>query len=290
MSSKKSSSKNAAAGLSVGLVALLVIAALAAGAFFDRLVLTRTGSVNTGSLDGVSTLTAADLDVTVGAYTYGGQTTTISARQVMESVGGVDSFLADDGNYKVPGADAVLSFARNDIMNKLVVAEGVSVTDEEALAYATDMIGISDYALIAEQLGTDEEGARKLVAEAAALNKLYEKIVDAETIGAPEPPDVPAEGEEQTPTEAYGAYIIGLLGDEWDSEAGTWARQDGPYYAALSAEEFSASAATYAQAQSAYYVAYQSYATEYSNRSVKWTEYVNGHLSDASIEIFSMVS
>ena len=54
--------------------------------------------------------------------------------------------------------------------------------------------------------------------------------------------------------------------------------------------EFSADSATYVQAETAYFVAYTQYTQAYANSQQLWTDYVNGLLGNASIEIYSLVS
>ena len=91
-------------------------------------------------------------------------------------------------------------------------------------------------------------------------------------------------------TAEYGAYVVGLLGDEWDAEAETWARTDGPYYELMGDMEFSSTSATYNQAVTAYYVAYAQYSEESGTSSQAWTDYVNTMLSTAEIDIYSLVA
>ena len=138
--------------------------------------------------------------------------------------------------------------------------------------------------------GMDVEVVTEMIRDSAGVRALYDQVVSADTLEPPAAPDVAEEGQEDTPTPEYGAYVVELLGDEWDAENNTWAREDGPYYAALSAESFTSDAATYNQAVSAYYVAYQVYATEQSNVTAKWTEYVNGLFSGVSVDVYSLVS
>ena len=54
--------------------------------------------------------------------------------------------------------------------------------------------------------------------------------------------------------------------------------------------EFSSTGATYIQAETAYFVAYTQYSIAYANSQQQWTDYVNGLLGSASIEIYSLVS
>ena len=81
-----------------------------------------------------------------------------------------------------------------------------------------------------------------------------------------------------------------MLGDEWDADANTWARTDGPFYSALGSEQFSADSATYNQALTAYYTAYQQYVEEYSQSTSAWTDFYNGCLSNATIDVSTLTA
>lgn len=120
------------------------------------------------------------------------------------------------------------------------------------------------------------------------MYKLKEKVCTTSVSDMPEAPTTPAEGEEENATSDYGAYIVNLLGDEWDSTNNTWARTDGSYYEALKDETWSPDSATYSQAQMAYSVAYKAYAESASTSSSEWTNYVNGVLSQATITICTL--
>jgi hypothetical protein len=243
-----------------------------------------------GSVSGKTTISEGELDSSVGSYTYGGQSYGISARDAIQATASLDSVKQDDGSYTVPSADSVLSVARNQILAKEVAAKGISVSDDDVTSYAETTLGSSDYSSIASQYSMTEDQVKELLKQSCGVKKLYDTVVTTTTGTAPTAPTTPASGAEDTPTAEYGAYIINLLGDEWDSNTGTWARTDGSYYAALSGETFSADSATYAQAQKAYYVAYQQYSQTSSSASTQWTSYVNGLLSNASISINSLVS
>ena len=242
------------------------------------------------SLTGKTTLSEADLNAVVATYTAGGKGYDITARQVLESAGSLDAAKQADGNYTVPGASSILAFAQNAIVEREIENKGITVSDEEVAAYAEEQLGSSDYASIASTYGMSEDQIKKIMQTNAATKKLYDSIVGEVSASMPEAPTAPAEGAEDTPTAEYGAYIVKLLGDEWDSSKGTWARKDGPFYAAMGEMDFKADSATYSQAESAYYVAYQQFSQQASTQSGKWTEYVNGLMSNASIQINTLIS
>ena len=243
-----------------------------------------------GLVSGKTTLQESELDSAVGSYTYKGATKTITARQALDQSSGVDKAKQDDGSYRMPSADEVLSCARNSILEDAVAAEGIQVSDEDMATYAKDTLGTDDYATIAQNYGMTEDQVKETVRASAGTKQLYDKVVGSDAGTAPTAPTEPADGNADAATADYGAYIVNLLGDEWDADKGTWAREDGPYYAALKDESFSADSATYNQAQNAYYVAYQQYSQVASAANTTWTNYVNGLLSQANLTIGELVS
>lgn len=280
---EKKAAKPAKAGApkTFGLPVLIgsAVAALAIGVVVGHFALGGLGAGN-----GKTTLAESDLDSAVATYTIDGKSNKITAREAIESTTTLDAAKNDDGTYAVPSADTILSCARNRILTAQVEAEGITVSDDDMKAYAKETMGSDDIETIASQYGMEKDAAEKLLKEAAGVKKLYEKIVDTDSLTAPTAP-------EEGKTEAeYGKYIVGLLGDEWDAKKDTWAKTDGDYYSALGEQKFSSKSATYDQANAAYYVAYQKYSTEYSAASAKWTTYVNERLSKASIQINTLAS
>ncbi len=264
-----------------------VVAAAVIGLLVGKFLLGGVG----GAVSGKTTLSEGELDSTVGTYVYQGQSHGITARQALEAATGVDAAKKDDGSYAMPSADNVLDYARNQILAEAVKGEGITVSDEDMATYAKDTLGTDDYASLASTYGMSEDEVKGVVRQSAGVKQLYDKIVGTDDAAkAPETPAEPAEDAKDTPTADYGKYIVGLLGDEWDADKGTWAREDGPFYAALKDQTFSADSATYDQAMTAYYVAYQQYSQQSSTQSAKWTEYVNGLLANASISIGELVS
>lgn len=264
------------------------VAALVCGLLIGRFVL--SGINFGGGVAGKTTLTESELDTTVGSYSYGGKSYNISARDAITSQASLDSVKDSDGNYTMPSADSVLSVARNNVLAKEVESKGISVTDDEVTAYAESTLGTSDYSTIASQYSMDADQVQKILKQSAAVKKLYDTVVTTSTGTAPTAPTTAATGQEDVATADYYNYIVGLMGDEWDTTTNTWARTDGPYYAALSSQTFTDNTATYSQAETAYYVAYQQYSQTASSASTQWTSYVNGLLSNASIQISSLVS
>jgi hypothetical protein len=243
-----------------------------------------------GMISGKTTISEAELDSVVGTYTYNGVTNNITARQAIDASSSVASAKQSDGTYTMPSADYVLSYARNAILNDEVAAKGITVTEEDMATYASDALGTDDYATIATQYGMTEDGVKQVVRESAGVKKLYDMVVTVDYGTAPEAPEELAEDAEDTPNATYGAYIVNLLGDNWDSATNTWANEDNDYYEAMKDMDFTSDSATYEQATTAYYVAYSLYSTKASEASTEWSTYVNGLLAKASITIGEVIS
>ncbi len=267
---------------------LVALVCLVGGGLIGRFVLTPTYDY----VSGKTTLTEQELDSIVGTYEVNGAYHEITARQAIETTLSLDAALQEDGTYAMPSADSVLAAARNQILNDAVAQAGIEVTDEDIDAYAQSTLGTSDYATLAQQYGMTEDQVRAMVKESAGVQKLYQQMAGESdvTANAPAAPAVPAEGQEDAPTAEYGAYIVGLLGDNWDSSADTWSNTENPYYTALSDEVFSSDSASYNQAMEAYYVAYQAYADQAGEQTSSWTDYVNGLMANATITIGELVS
>ncbi len=263
-----------------------------------------------GSALNKAKLTESELSTVVGNYSYKGQNQQITAKEVIESNSSLDSAKDEEGNYAVPSADTVLTYARNKIIAAAADAEGVNVSDEDLTKYAQETLGSTDFASIATSYGMTEDQVKTLLKQSAQMNALRDKVVESDAGEAPEAPAAPevkttddegnelsdedkAKAEEaanKTKDKKYADYIKKLAGDEWDEKGNKWKAADGPYATALKDMEMSNDSATYEAAQAAYYVAYQNYSTKQSEISEKWTEYVNGLLGSASIAINSLVA
>ena len=240
------------------------------------------------AFSGQTTVSEGDLDKVVASYTYDGKTEDVTVRDAIESQTSLDAVKDDQGNYKLPSADDALAVARNRILAKIAEDKGITVSDDELSAFAEQSTGTSDFASIAQNYQLSEDQAKEIVRESAVMSKLKQQVVSTDAGTEPTAPQTPEDGKQDEANATYGAYIVGLLGDEWDSANNKWARTDGPYYAALSSESFSADSATYAQAQKAYYVAYQQYSSNASSSTSEWTNYVNNILSGATIRLYTL--
>lgn len=264
----------------------IAAAALVVGVLAGHFLLGGAGSV---SLGGRTTLSAGELDSTIATYTVDGRTVGVTAREVLVEASGSSEISAnEDGTYDVPSASTVLTYVQNQLILADAEARGLTATDEQIDEFVTGSMG-SDLATLAQSWGISEDEARAVVSDAVTMRNLQDEV---STVDLPEQPVAPAEpdeGAEDTPTAEYAQYVIGLLGDEWDSDANTWARTDGTYYATLSGYDISNDAATYAAASAAYSVATSVYQEAYATVSEELGAYTDSLLSRASIQIGSLV-
>lgn len=235
-----------------------------------------------------SSLTEDQLDTVVATYTYNGKKTDITAREIIEAQYSLEAVVQDDGTYPTPAADSALAYARNHILLAEAEARGITVSEDEMIEFAQNSIGTSDYAEMAENYNLTEDQAREVVRQQATLQKLYAQIIPETEATVPTAPTEPENGDSSTRSKEYADYIIGLLGDEWDSEAGTWATEDGTYYSALSGTDFTAESASYEEALSAYYAAYQEYAEKSSEATTAWSDFQDGLYANADIQLFGL--
>lgn len=264
----------------------IAAAALVVGVLAGHFLLGGAGSV---SLGGRTTLSAGELDSTIATYTVDGRTVGVTAREVLVEASGSSEISAnEDGTYDVPSASTVLTYVQNQLILADAEARGLTATDEQIDEFVTGSMG-SDLATLAQSWGISEDEARAVVSDAVTMRNLQDEVSTVELPEQPVAPAEPDEGAEDTPTAEYAQYVIGLLGDEWDSDANTWARTDGTYYATLSGYDISNDAATYAAASAAYSVATSVYQEAYTTVSEELGAYTDSLLSRASIQIGSLV-
>ena len=256
------------------------VAALAVGLLVGRFLPGDSGAI---ALSGKTALAESELDSTIATYTYQGETHDVTAREIVDQAG---TQANDDGTYNVPSATDVVTFAQNQVILADAEERGLTASEDEVAQAAESMFGTSDFDSISETYGVSEA----TIANYATLTKLRDEVVSVTVPSQPEAPSSPEDGAEDTPTAEYASYVIGLAGDEWDGDAGTWARTDGPYYAALSGYEITADSATYAAAQAAYQVAYSSYSDAMTQFTEEWQAYTRNLLSNATIQVGSLVA
>lgn len=232
-------------------------------------------------------LTEGELDTVVASWNYNGAKHEITAREAIESQYSLDAVKTDDDTYPTPSADSVMSYVRNEVLLAEAAAQGISVDDDELAATAEDSLGMSDFSEIATQYGVSEDQAKEIIRQQAMIQKLYNTIIKDAPV-APTAPEEPEDGDTTTATAAYAEYIIGLAGDEWDAEAGTWASTDGAIATALADSGFTGETASYELAQTAYYAAYQEYSIEASSSTTEWTSYVNNLFAKVDLSLYGL--
>ena len=281
--------EKASHGISRSVCVVIAIVALAVGVALGYFLMGGP-SGSSVSLNGRSTLSESELDSTIATYTFDGATHKITARDVL-TFGGSELVANDDGTYDVPGATSILNYAQTQLMLSDAEARGITATDDEineflATSYGSDV----DLATFASGTGMTEDAAREMLEYWVIINKLGEDVAGGTLPEAPVEPTAPEEGEEETPTAEYAEYIIGLVGDEWDANANTWASSDGDYYATLSSYEISNDSATYAAASAAYSVAYTKYQEAYTAAAEMQNDYTNELFTRGSIQIGTLLN
>lgn len=235
-----------------------------------------------------ATVTEDELDRPLATYTYNGAKHTVSVREAIESQYSLDVALTDEGTYTAPSAEVILTNVRNEILVADAESRGIEATDDEMASYAEETLGVSDFATLAEQYQISEDQAREIVRTNLLISKLYEQVAPEGAAEMPAQPTEPENGDESTSSAEYASYIINLLGDEWDSTTGTWARTDGEMYAAIDGANFDGTTATYAQATAAFYVAYQDYYETASTAQQTWTTYVNNLYANCNLTLLGV--
>ncbi len=276
-------------GIPVWVFILTLVLGLAAGAlvgfFFPK--------EEIAYLHEKTSITSEELDSTVASYTLGNAIHEITAREALESTASLESQQNEDGTYPMPSAETILNVARNQLLQGAVEDEGIEVGDQDIESYKQQVFGSEDVSTLAEKYSMSEEQFEQMLAEGAGVELLYEKVVgthvDGSRASVPELPPVPEAGEEGTPTAEYGAYVVGLLGDNWDNGTNTWANRDNPYYAVMANDVFSIDGATYDQAMEAYYVAYSQQVRDYAPGLDAWDAYLADLLAQAEITIGELV-
>lgn len=242
------------------------------------------------TLSGKTTVDEAGLDQVMGIFTFKGERIPVTVREAILESTTIEAARNADGTYDVPSADTVLSIARNHVLTADAEERGLTANEEDAKAYALQTLGTQDFSQVAAGYSMSVEQVTELMTRSALLGKLRDQVVTTSAVAEPVPPEAPGEGKENEPQQAYAAYIMSLVGDEWDPNANSWAREDGPYRQQLKDYTISNEAATYAAAQTAYYVAYSQYSKVQQQVSSEWTDYVNKLLANVPVELVTLVA
>lgn len=277
-------------GLGTGAWVGICAVALVLGLVIGYLIPSGSSSSDSEIIDlaGRTTIEESELDSAIATYEYNGTTYTITAREVLEQSAAIDDLVNDDGTYTLPNTEDILSYAQNHIVLLAADEAGIEVTDDDISELAEDTFGTDDIATIAEYYGIDEDVCEETLTNSAKMSLLRDSVC---TVTLPDYPSAPDEADDEDElTVEYAEYIIALVGDEWDSDADTWASTDGDYYSVLSSYEISlAEGASYTAAYQAYYEAYILYYTAYTELYTEWNTYINSLLSEATITIGTLV-
>ncbi|MBR3234464.1 MAG: hypothetical protein IKG11_02505 [Atopobiaceae bacterium] len=276
-------------GSAFGVFLLCVLIALVAamGGFFvgHFMLLSRAAF---GQLTNKTSISEKQLDKVVGTYRYKGKTYDITAREAIAQESSLDSMRNDDGSYRMPSTESVISAARTAVLMREVEERGISASDDEVASFASQTFGTSDMQDLARMYGMDEDTVRDRVRESTCIAKLRQEVAPAAQ-QPPAEPVAPEDGDPEAATADYANYIIALAGSEWDATNGIWV-EGGPFATALKEYNVSATSATYAAAQTAYNVAYQQYSADITGSADAWTAYVNDILCKASIAASTLAS
>ncbi len=233
-----------------------------------------------------SNLAADQLDEAVAVYTYDGQAVEVTARMVIDDATNLQQRLNDDGTYSSPTADDILTYVRNQILRQLVSANGIEVSDDEALEYMQTTLGVSDYATLATYYGLDEDKAKTIIVEGAQVAKLRDTVTYS--VGSmPEAPTAPEDGDNTKASADYATYILGVVGDDWDADAKTWA-EGSVYGQALAAYDFNGETANYEMAFAVYSAAAQQYSQSSSEQYDAWQTYTNEYFCAATLTLLTL--
>lgn len=260
----------------VAITAGLVIVGAIAGGVIANVALPKAAT----TLTGATTVSEGQLSDAVGSYTLHGQTHEISARDALIAGGGLTTD-ADDGSYEAPSAEDVLVVARQQAMVAKADERGITVSEDEISQYLSNTFGTDDAASVAEVYGYTEDEIRNLVIAAIKTQKLYVDVTGNEG-GVGSAPDAPAD--ELSEADA-AAYIIGVAGDDWNADDGTWA--DAESEMAKAVGDFDGKSATQEQAEAAYQIAYQAWDTRMNEVIDTWDAFCDEAYKDVAVTIYS---
>lgn len=237
-----------------------------------------TGNVNK---IGSTTTDQNNFNQVVCTYTTNGGTKTITMEDAVNYMGGTTNA---EGNYNVPSAEAILSLARNQIIEDVAKDSGITVTDDEMEDYAKKTYSVNSIKEMADTFGYEENQLKDMLRSTIIMQKLQEQ--KSGTIS--DPPVYPEQPkDEKEVTKENADAIIAYAGDNWKD--GKWAKDDGDWAKTMKDLKFSADGADYEAVLAAYQLAYQEYSEKYSEQQAAWTDYVNTLYKDSTIAIGTMV-
>ena len=268
------------------------IAAVAAGVVVVIGAVALAASLHNQAPTG-TTITKDQLDAAVATYDQGGRVK-VTARDVMASTGGVDSYKQSDDSYRLPTADSVLAYVRQRVLYEDAKSQGLQASDEEAKRYLKETYATDDFGAAAKDAGVDEDALRESVTEQVTIQKLQDKVVGRDSGDATvTAPDAPEDGNGETETKGYADYIAKLAGDAWDKDAndgkGGWKDAKSSWAQALNGYEVTNDKASYNAAMVAYSVAMNESAGGSEVVSSKWSDYQDKLYSGVRITLANIL-
>lgn len=217
---------------------------------------------------------------TLASFSYRGETHEIARQDVRKL--GIGRSMQEGENFDY--AD-VLYAVRMEVLSQEARDQGISVTEEDVSSYATSQFRTDDYEALGEGV-LDGATVRDALEQKLLVDRLRGERVSEGSMQQPPVNPAPLAGgpeAESFPSAEYGAYLVGLFGEAYDAQTGSWVQFDSPFYEAFKDESFSAGGATFEQAMKAYQVAYSLYDTAISGSEDSWTSYVSGVMSDVEV-------
>ena len=214
-------------------------------------------------------------DTVIARYEYDGTAHEVTAAAYRASAAALQEGWNGEGG---PDQIYLSEYIVNEVLADKAKAADITATDEAVTDYikanypgesakdAAKQLGITEKALRAQATtALLIDGLREQVLSQAGTDTGDETVVEAPTLDLTSDPDAP--------NATYGAYIVKLLGDAWDTDKDTWATTEGPLYEALGDEKFTSKSATYEQARLAYEAALANRSDNQAADSDAWQSY-----------------
>lgn len=225
---------------------------------------------------------ADGLDAEMVRYEHGGQSVSLSVRDVIELTGSLDS-MADGASYRIPSAEKALEAVRNDLVLAEAARQGIDVSDGDVLDYVSETYGLATVDELARQVGLDVDETERQLRERLLIGTLKKNVTGDRTPDAVVEPFSPDDGDPQAMLESYALYIRSLVGDEWDDEAAGWRDPNGTFAREFADMPFDGATASYDMAQRAYDAVRRRNEEIQQSVDGAWSDYVNEMFRETTI-------
>lgn len=211
----------------------------------------------------------------IARYEYDGTAHEVTAAEYLASAAALQEGWSGEGG---PDQIYLSEYILNEVLAEEAKAAGITAADDAVTDYIQANYPGDSVKSVAEQLGITEKALRAQAASALLIDGLRAQILsqagtDAGDETGIEAPVLDLTSDPDAPNATYGAYIVRLLGDAWDTDADAWATTEGSLYEALSDEMFTSESATYEQARLAYEAALASQSDDQTSESDAWQDY-----------------